>query len=82
LGRCRRAASFFVLGSKALNRRRNPNENSHDNEDKAREQVGLAATGGAIAYYVRLDVRRETRRNAGNLEIGFNSTMLASKASA
>ena len=42
----------------------------------------LAATGGAIAYYVRLDVRRETRRNAGNLEIGFNSTMLASKASA
>lgn len=51
-------------------------------KSKAREQVGLAATGGAIAYYARLDVRRETRRNAGNLEIGFNSTMLASKASA
>ena len=50
---------------------------------KARKQVGLAVTGGAIAYYARLGAMTSaTRRNAGNLEIGFNSTMLASKASA
>ena len=54
---------------------------------QAREQVRLAATGGAIRLLCpsrRDDVRRETRRNAGNLEIGFKrlGELLASKAPA
>jgi hypothetical protein len=53
---------------------------------KGREQVGLAATGGAIAYYARLGAMTSAGKhgNAGNLEIGFKrlDELLASKASA
>ena len=76
---------FWTGGGGRLNRRRNPDENSHDNEDQGARAGGTGGDGRSdrlLRPSRRDDVRRETRRNAGNLEIGFNSTMLASKASA